>query len=135
MAGRPELPNSYVVDLNDIVKLVYYRTLGRTIDDFETMTSFLRYDIDIVIPVYESLKDDTAKNIVWCLDNKIYFSNKSRFVEYLETTIDNKKFYIYDKFKSGSYSHKNSYKQLTYDVPYVDITAEHIYLPVYWRVN
>ena len=131
--SRPELPNSYIVDLNDIVKMIS-RGIPGGITDL-AMLSPRRYDIDVVIPVYESLKDDTAKNIIWCLDDKIYFSNKSRYVEYLETMLGNKKFYIYDKFKSNSYSHKNSYKQLTYEVPYVDDTAEPIYLPVYWRVN
>ena len=130
--GRPETPPSYIVDLDVIIQLVMEKILENP------PATYSHYDVDIVIPVYESLKENTAKHITWLLDNKIFMSNKSRFVEYLTAKrgINNRDtFYIYDKFKSDSYSHKNSYKQLTYEVPYVDDTAEPIYIPVYWRVN
>lgn len=128
--GRPETPPSYIVDLNVIIDKVRENLVT------ESYMSFYGLDVDIVIPVYESFSSEVASRMVWLLDNKIYFSNKSRFVEYLEHKQNEAEtFYIYDKFKSGSYSHKNSYKQLTYEVPYVDDTEEPVYIPVYWRVN
>lgn len=128
--GRPETPPSYIVDLNVIIDKVRENLVT------ESYMSFYGLYVDIVIPVYESFSSEVASRMVWLLDNKIYFSNKSRFVEYLEHKRNEAEtFYIYDKFKSGSYSHKNSYKQLTYEVPYVDDTEEPVYIPVYWRVN
>ena len=128
--SRPEIPPSYIINLNDIMDKVL-----REIK--ETSTGFLydRLDVDIVIPVWESIPEERAKYATFILHDGIYMSNKSRFVEYLVGRVDKHRFYIYDKFKSGSYSHKNSYKHLMYEVPYVDDTAEPIYIPVYWRVN
>lgn len=131
MAGRPETPPSYVVDLNKVVNQIY--SMVKT--NPESNTLWDRMDIDVVIPVYESLPEKTASRIIWITDCRIYMSNKSRYVEYITVKKGSDKFYIYDKFKTTSYSHKNSYKQLTYEVPYVDDTAEPIYIPVYWRVN
>lgn len=131
MAGRPETPPSYVVDLNKVVDQIY--SMVKT--NPESNTLWDRMDIDVVIPVYESLPEGTASRIMWITDCGIYMSNKSRYVEYITVKKGSDMFYIYDKFKSTSYSHKNSYKQLTYEVPYVDDTAEPIYIPVYWRVN
>ena len=129
--GRPEIPPSYVVDLNDVIKKV------RNEINTESYMSFYGLSIDIVIPVYESLKADVASNIVWVLDNKMFTSNKSSFVESLKHTnkAGSEDYYIYDKFKANSYSHKKSYKQLTYEVPYNDESEEPLYIPVYWRVN
>ena len=125
--GRPEIPPSYVVDLNDVIKKV------RNEINTESYMSFYGLSIDIVIPVYESLKADTASNIVWVLDHKMFTSNKSSFVESLKHTnkAGSEDYYIYDKFKANSYSHKKSYKQLTYEVPYNDESEEPLYLPVY----
>lgn len=131
--GRPETPKSYIVDLNSVINLVA-KEMIRT----GAPQGWYGTDIDIVIPVYEAFNEETAKHIVWILDDKIYMSNKSRFVESIMAKRGVKgedTFYIYDKFKSDSYSHKNSYKQFMVDVPYVDDTAESIYIPVYWRVN
>ena len=130
MAGRPETPPSYVVDLDKIVNMIYER--GKT-----EMAEFpwSRLDMDVVVPVYESLPEDIAKRTMWISDNKIYVSTKSSYVDYLLVERGKDRFYIYDKFKSNGTSHKNSYKQLTYEVPYADDSAEPIYLPVYWRVN
>lgn len=131
MAGRPEIPPSYVVDLNKVVNQIH--SMAKT--NPESNTLWDRMDIDVVIPVYESLPEGTASRIMWISDNKIYMSTKSRFVEYLMVERGKDRFYIYDKFKANGYSHKNSYKQMLYEVPYVDDTAEPIYIPVYWRVN
>lgn len=131
MAGRPETPPSYVVDLDKVIDQIY--SMVKT--NPESNTLWDRMDIDVVIPVYESLPEGLASRIVWIADCRIYTSNKSRYVEYITVKKGSDKFYIYDKFKSTSYSHKNSYKSLTYEVPYVEDTAEPIYLPVYWRVN
>ena len=131
MAGRPEIPPSYVVDLNKVVDQIH--SMVKT--NPESNTLWDRMDIDVVLPVYESLPEGTASRIMWITDCRIYMSTKSRYVEYITVKKGSDKFYIYDKFKSNSYSHKNSYKQLTYEVPYVDDTAESIYIPVYWRVN
>ena len=130
MAGRPEIPPSYVVNMDDIVDKIYTFVKASIVE-----MPWTRLDIDVVVPVWESLPDDTAGRTMWVSDNKIYMSNKSGFVEYLMVERDKDRFYIYDKFKTTSYSHKNSYKQMLYEVPYVDDTAEHIYIPVYWRVN
>lgn len=131
MAGRPEVPPSYVVDLNKVVDQIHSMVKANP----KSNTLWDRMDIDVVIPVYESLPEGTASRIMWITDCKIYMSIKSRFVEYLTVERGKDRFYIYDKFKANSYSHKNSYKQLTYEVPYVDDTAEPIYIPMYWRVN
>lgn len=129
--GRPEIKPSYIVDLNDVIKKV------RENINTESYMTFYGMSVDIVIPVYESQLEDIASRITWILDNKIFASNKSRFVESLKHTNESgsEDYYIYDKFKADSYSHKKSYKQLTYEVPYADETEEPIYLPVYWRVN
>ena len=129
--GRPEIPPSYIVDLNDVIKKVKENV------QTESYMSFYGLTIDIVIPAYESLKKDLVPNIVWLLDNTMYVSQKSRFIDPLKHIEKDgaEEYYIYDKFKSDSYSHKKSYKQLTYEVPYVDKTEEPIYIPVYWRVN
>ena len=131
MAGRPEVPPSYVVDLNKVVDQIY--SMVKT--NPESNTLWDRMDIDVVIPVYESLPEKTASRIIWITDCRIYMSTKSRYVEYITVKKGSDRFYVYDKFKSTSYSHKNSYKSLTYEVPYVDDTAGPIYIPVYWRVN
>ena len=132
--GRPEIPPSYVVDLNDIIQKVHVEMVKKGIT-----IGYYGSDIEIVIPVYESIKEDTAVNIVWLLDRGMYISNKSRFIEPLKTTRGSKgeeTYYIFDKFKSNGFEHKKSYKQpLMYEVPYVDDTEEPIYIPVYWRVN
>ena len=128
--GRPETQPSYVVDIDDMVNNIYTKAKAQTLLSYQK-----QLDIDVVIPVWESLTDDTAGRTMWVSDNKIYMSTKSRFVEYLMVERGKDRFYIYDKFKSESYSHKNSYKQMLYEVPYVDDTAEPIYIPVYWRVN
>ena len=128
--GRPETPPSYIINLNDIMDKVL-RKIKETAVDF----LYDRLDVDIVIPIWESIPDERAKYATFILNNGIYATNKSRFVEYLEGRVDKHRFYIYDKFKADGYSHKNSYKQMLYEVPYVDDTAEPIYIPVYWRVN
>ena len=128
--GRPEIPPSWVIDLNAVVDKVYSAALNCM-----TEMPWGRLDIDVVIPVWESFPESTASHLVYILDHKIYMSNKSRFVEYLETSKGDNKFYIYDKFKANSYSHKKGYKQLTFEVPYADDTEESVFLPVYWRVN
>ena len=128
--GRPETPPSYVVDMDDMVDKIYAEAKASIAE-----LPWTRLDIDVVVPVWETLPDDIAGRTMCVSDNKIYISNKSRFVEYLMVERGKDRFYIYDKFKSGGYSHKNSYKQLLYEVPYVDDTAGPIYIPVYWRVN
>lgn len=132
MAGRPEVPPSYVVDMDDMVDKIYTEVKASIANQ-----TWSRLDIDVVVPVWESLPDDTAGRTMWVTpsEGKIYMSNKSRFVEYLMIERGKDRFYLYDKFKTTSYSHKNSYKQMLYEVPYVDDTAEPIYIPVYWRVN
>ena len=136
--GRPEIPPSWVVDLDHVVNLVYLtETDSRANPDG---VPWMNYDTDIIIPVYESFPEETAKNLIFVLDHKIYKSVKSRFVEYLETYRSNEKpehadkFYIYDKWKAGSYSHKKGYKQITVEVPHHD-GGESVFLPVYWRIN
>ena len=129
--SRPELPKSYVVDLNSVVNLIPFAAHADG-----TGTPYSRYDMDVIIPVYESFNEEIAKNIVWLLDRKIYRSNKSRFVEPLKTVQPGgDTYYIYDKFKSDSYSHKKSYKQFMVEVPYHEKDVEPLYIPVYWRVN
>lgn len=128
--GRPETPPSYVVDMDDMVDKIYTEAKASIANQ-----TWSRLDIDVVVPVWESLPDDIAGRTMWVSDNKIYMSTKSRFVEYLMVERGKDRFYIYDKFKANGYSHKNSYKQMLYEVPYVDDTAEPIYIPVYWRVN
>lgn len=133
MAGRPEMPPSYTVDLDKVIDQIY--SMVKT--NPESNTLWNRMDIDVVIPVWESLTNENAGRTMWVTpsEGKIYMSNKSRFVEYLMIERGKDRFYLYDKFKTTSYSHKNSYKQMLYEVPYVDDTAEPIYIPVYWRVN
>ena len=128
--SRPETPPSYVVDMDDMVDKIYIEAKASIAE-----LSWTRLDIDVVVPVWETLPDDIAGRSMWVSDNKIYMSNKSRFVEYLMVERGKDRFYIYDKFKANGYSHKNSYKQMLYEVPYVDDTAGPIYIPVYWRVN
>lgn len=128
--GRPETPPSYIIDLDNVVDKIYTEAKASVVE-----LPWTRLDVDIVVPVWETLRDETAGNTIWVTDNKIYISVKSRFVDYLTVERDKDRFYIYDRFKSGGYSHKNSYKQLMFEVPYVDDTAEPIYIPVYWRVN
>ena len=128
--GRPETPPSYVVDMDDMVDKIYAEAKASIANQ-----TWSRLDIDVVVPVWESLPDDIAGRTMWVSDNKIYMSTKSRFVEYLMVERGKDRFYIYDKFKANGYSHKNSYKQMLYEVPYVDDTAGSIYIPVYWRVN
>ena len=130
--GRPEIQQSYIVNMDDIVDKIYTEAKASVAE-----LPWTRLDIDVVVPVWESLPDDTAGRTMWVTpsDGKIYMSNKSRFVEYLMVERGKDRFYIYDKFKANGYSHKNSYKQMLYEVPYVDDTAEPIYIPVYWRVN
>ena len=128
--GRPETPPSYVVDMDDMVDKIYTEAKASIAE-----LPWTRLDIDVVVPVWETLPDDIAGRTMWVSDNKIYMSNKSRFVEYLMVERGKDRFYIYDKFKANGYSHKNSYKQMLYEVPYVDDTAGPIYIPVYWRVN
>ena len=128
--GRPETPPSYVVDMDDMVDNIYTEAKASVAE-----LPWTRLDIDVVVPVWETLPDDIAGRTMWISDNKIYVSNKSRFVEYLMVERGKDRFYIYDKFKANGYSHKNSYKQMLYEVPYVDDTAGPIYIPVYWRVN
>lgn len=132
MRGRPEIQPSWVVDLDAIVNVVYMaQTDSRANPDGVPWSN---YDTDIVIPVWETFTEDIAKNLIFVMNHKIYSSIKSRFVEYLETRRSNTdKFYIYDKWKSGSYGHKKGYKQLTVEVPYPD--GESIFIPVYWRIN
>ena len=93
--GRPEIPPSWVVDLDAIVNLVYMaQTDSRANPDGVPWSN---YDTDIVIPVWESFPDKISENLIFVLNHKIYRSNKSRFVEYLETSRSNTdKFYIYD---------------------------------------
>ena len=127
--GRPEIPPSWVVDLDAIVNLVYLEGINHP-----DGVPWMNYDTDIIIPVYESFPETIAENLIFVLEHKIYSSIKSRFVEYLETTRSNSdRFYIYDKWKSGSYGHKKGYKQITVEVPYLD--GESIFIPVYWRIN
>ena len=130
--GRPETPPSYVVDMDDMVDKIYTFVKASIANQ-----TWSRLDIDVVVPVWESLPDETAGRTMWVTpsEGKIYMSNKSRFVEYLIVERGKDRFYIYDNFKADGYSHKNSYKQMLYEVPYVDDTAEPIYIPVYWRVN
>ena len=130
--GRPETPPSYIVNMDDIVDKIHTFAKASIAE-----LPWTRMDVDVVVPVWESLPDDTAGRTMWITpsEGKIYMSSKSRFVEYLMVERGKDRFYIYDKFKTGSYSHKNSYKQMLYEVPYVDDTAEPIYIPVYWRVN
>ena len=124
--GRPELPNSYILDLDEIINKI----------DALAITEWMsKLDIDIVIPIYESLPRKTAENMVFILDHKIFSSQRSSFIQSLETDRKDKHYYIYDKFKADSYSHKKSYKQLTIEVPYADDSAESIFIPVYWRIN
>lgn len=126
MAGRPELPISYIIDLDKIIDQV---------DELAVTEWSSNLDIDIVIPIYESFHEKVAKNIIFLLKNKIFSSSKSSFIEPLEADRNNKHYYIYDKFKANSYSHKKSYKQLTIEVPYVDSTVDPLFVPVYWRIN
>ena len=128
--SRPEIPPSYVVDMDVMVDKIYTEAKASVAE-----LPWTRLDIDVVVPVWETLPDDIAGRAMWVSDNKIYMSNKSRFVEYLMVERGKDRFYIYDKFKANGYSHKNSYKQMLYEVPYVDDTAGPIYIPVYWRVN
>lgn len=131
--GRPEIQPSWVVDLDAIVNVVYMaQTDSRANPDGVPWSN---YDTDIVIPVWETFTEDIAKNLIFVMNHKIYSSIKSRFVEYLETRRSNTdKFYIYDKWKAGSHSHKKGYKQLTVEIPHHD-GEESIFVPVYWRIN
>lgn len=126
MRGRPELPISYIIDLDKIIDQV---------DELAVTEWSSNLDIDIVIPIYESFHEKVAKNIIFLLGNKIFSSTKSSFVEALEADRKNKHYYIYDKFKADSYSHKKSYKSLYIEFPYVDGAVEPIFVPVYWRIN
>ena len=129
MAGRPELPNSYIIDLNSIVD-----TIDAKIIDKPDFTDPKQY-IDIVIPVWESIPQKVAKYAAWIYNRKIYISQKSNFVEAITVKKGNNTFYIYDKFKGNSYSYKKGYKEETVEVPYPEAGVEPIYIPVYWRIN
>ena len=132
--SRPELPNSFVVNLNNIIHITQNEILNTGAPQGWDHT-----DIDIVIPVYETFKDDVAQNIVWILDNKMFSSTKSRFVEPIEARrglpSSQDIFHIYDRWKADSFSHKKSYKQFMVEVPYYKKDVEPIYIPVYWRIN
>ena len=130
--GRPKLPISYVVDLDEVIKEVKKQIIEKGIPE-----GYYGNDIDIVIPVYESLKEETGTNVIWLLDSVIYSSTKSRFIEPLKATRANGKevYHIFDKFKGDGAAHRKSYKQFVYEVSHVDETVEHLYLPIYWRVD
>lgn len=127
MRGRPELPNSYVVNVDDILA----STHGKVHDTTEAQ----KLDVDIVIPVYASFPEKTAVNIMWIIEGKLYSSTRSYFVQCLESDKDEVHYYIFDKFKSNNVSHRKSYKQETYEVPYPEEGVEPIFVPVYWRIN
>lgn len=127
--ARPELPNSYVMDLNKIVDKI-----DSLIQDKPEFTDPKQY-IDIVIPVWESLPAKVAKYAVWIYNKKIYISQKSTFVEAITAKKGNNTFYIYDKFKGGSHSYRKGYKEETIEVSYPEEGVEPIFIPVYWRVN
>ena len=129
MAGRPELPNSYIISLNEIV-----RKIDSLIIDKPEFTDPKQY-IDIIIPVWESMPAKVAKYAVWIYNKKIYISQKSNFVEPIEARRGNNTFYIYDKFKGSSHSYKKGYREETIEIPYPEAGVEPIYIPVYWRVN
>ena len=132
--GRPELPNSFIVDLNNVIHLTQKEMLR-----IGAPQGWDHTDIDIVIPVYEAFKEDTAQHIVWILDKKMFSSTKSRFVEPIEARrgLPNSQdiFHIYDRWKSDSFGHKKSYKQFMVEIPYPEEGVEPLYIPVYWRVN
>ena len=132
--SRPASPDSYVVDLNNIINLTHKEMLR-----IGAPHGWDHTDIDIVIPVYETFKDDVAQHIVWILDHKMFSSTKSRFVEPIEARrgLESSQdiFHIYDRWKADSFSHKKSYKQFMVEVPYPEEDKEPLYIPVYWRVN
>ena len=127
--ARPFLPNSYVIDLGDIVDKI-----DAMVEDTPELTDPKQY-IDIVIPVWEMLPDKVAKYAVFVLNKKIYISQKSSFVESIEAKKGNNTYYIYDKFKGSSHSYKKGYKETNVEVSYPEEGPAPIYIPVYWRVN
>ena len=132
--ARPYLPKSYVVNVNDFIKTIHEKVMERL---NETNPDFTKpkADVDIVIPVYQSLPEKTAKHMAWICGSKIYISQKSSFVEYIKQKKDNVTYYIYDKFKGSSHSYRKGYKEETFEIPYPEAGEESIYMPVYWRIN
>lgn len=130
--GRPASPISYIVDLDDVIKKIKEQIIEKGVP-----MGYYGSDIDVVIPVYESLKEEIGANIIWLLDSAIYSSTKSRFIEPLKAVrADGKEnYHIFDKFKGDGFAHRKSYKQFVYDVSHVDENIEHLYLPIYWRVD
>ena len=127
--ARPTLPNSYVVDMNEIIDKI-----DSHIVDKPEFTDPKQH-IDVVIPVWESIPSKIAKYAVWIYNKKIYVSVKSTFVKAIEAKKGNNTFYIYDKFKGSSHSYKKGYRQEIIEVKYPEQDVGPIYIPVYWRIN
>ena len=122
--ARPQTPGSVIVNLNEIIDNFI---LTRKLDPMEK-----RYDIDIVVPIRSSMTEKRARNTVFLLDNKMYTSQRSNFVEPLTTVIGKMKFYFYDTFKNYSNSHKRSYSEGRIGVYHTD---GFLVLPYYWRID
>ena len=130
MRGRPEIPKSWVIDLDHIIDIAYVEGIYHP-----DGVPYASYDTDIIIPVWDVLPEDIVKNLIFLLDHKIYSSTKSRFIDFIQTTRSNSdRFYIYDKWKTNNYSHKKGYKQFTVEISHHD-GGESIFIPVYWRIN
>ncbi len=127
--ARPDLPNSYVISLDDIVNKI-----DSQITDKPEFTDPKQY-IDIVIPVWETLPEKIAKYAVWVHSKGIYISQRSNFIESITAKKGNNTYYIYDKFKGGSHSYKKGYKEDSIKVSYPEKDVEPIFIPVYWRIN
>lgn len=127
--ARPELPNSYVIDLGIVVKKI-----DALIEDKPEFTDPKQH-IDIVIPVWESIPAKIAKYATWIYNKKIYISQKSTFIQPIEAKRGNNTYYIYDKFKGGSHSYKKGYKEESIQVSYPEADVEPIFIPIYWRIN
>lgn len=126
-AGRPFTPLTYVVDLNHIVSGINDQIMEKWAN---------KEHIDIVIPVWQSVPEKIAKHMAFVLDKELYFSQRSQFVKFIQTKLDENTYYIFDRFKGNSHSYRKGYKQEMIEVPYAEEgEAEPIFLPVYWRVN
>ena len=126
--GRPELPDSHIININDVIRKINSEIFMKNDGVNEGL------DIEIVFPVYQSQTEEIAKNCMWLLDKKIYISerNRSSYNKPLEFQAHGNTYYIFDKFKSESRSHKSSYY---HTVQNSENESGPIFMPVYWRIN
>lgn len=128
--ARPELPNSYIIDLDKIVN-----EINEDVNEYKHLknkfTNSNEY-ADIVIPVWSEMEKDIADYLVFVHKGKIYISKKSSMVRFIKIEKGNNHYYLYDGFKNRD---RRGYKKKKVKVRYPEEGVEPIYIPVYWRIN